>query len=150
MLLLSGAKNSPFYSQEVVAHFLQILRGSVSCATPFTQSLLRNYIIRGVNNMIAILHNKYLQFLGEAGLSQDLVAFIIEGAGAGVAKTLPRDAVRTTITRSEIKVDQMRAKALTSNSSLKKSTPHKLCLGPSRESALVMIQEDRTVKFLRV
>ena len=100
--------------------------------------------------MIAILHNKYLQFLGEAGLSQDLVAFIIEGAGAGVAKTLPRDAVRTTITRSEIKVDQMRSKALTSNSSLKKSTPHKLCMGPSRESALVMIQEDKTVKFLRV
>jgi hypothetical protein len=44
----------------------------------------------------------------------------------------------------------MRIKALTSDNSLRKSTPHKLFLGESRKTAFVMIQEGETVKYLRV
>ena len=44
----------------------------------------------------------------------------------------------------------MRIKALSSDISLKKSTLHKLCLGESRSSALVMIQEGETVRYLRI
>ena len=44
----------------------------------------------------------------------------------------------------------MRMKALSSDTSLKKSTPHKLLLSESRTSAFVMVQEGETVKYLRV
>jgi len=60
------------------------------------EKILRNYIIRGFNNMILIQHNKYIQFLNEIGLSKDLLSFIVKGASTAV--TLPKDAVKTTIT----------------------------------------------------
>ena len=44
----------------------------------------------------------------------------------------------------------MRMKALTSDNSLRNSTPHKLFLSESRKTAFVMIQEGETVKYLRV
>ena len=44
----------------------------------------------------------------------------------------------------------MRIKALTSDCSLRKSVPHKLYLGESRESAFVVVQQDKTIKYLRV
>ena len=50
--LLNAARNSPFFQEDVIAHFLQILQGTVTCGAAFTQSLLVNYIIRGMNNMI--------------------------------------------------------------------------------------------------
>ena len=46
--------------------------------------------------MILIQHNKYIQFLNEIGLSKDLLSFIVKGASTAV--TLPKDAVKTTIT----------------------------------------------------
>ena len=95
VLLLNAAKNSPFYDPEIVRHFLSILQGKLSCELSFTQQLLRNYIVRGINNMVQILHNKYLQVLGEAGLSKEILAFIVKGASASL--TLSKDAVKTTI-----------------------------------------------------
>ena len=86
--------------------------------------------------------------MNEIGLSKNLLAFIVKGASTAV--TLQKDAIKTTVTQAEIKVDQMRLLALTSDISLKKSTPHKLYFGESRESSLVMIQEDTKFKYYRL
>lgn len=44
----------------------------------------------------------------------------------------------------------MRMKALTTDTSLRKSTPHKLILGDSKQTGFVMIQEGETIKYLRI
>ena len=147
--LLNAAMKSPFYNPELIRHFVQILQGNVTCDLPFTQSLLRGYIIRGFDNMVQILHSKYITLLKEAGVGKDLVSLIVQGASQEV--TRPKGAVRTTLTQSEIKLDQMRMRALTSDSSsLRKSTLHSLYFGNDRESALLVLQEDKKVKCLRV
>ena len=87
--------------------------------------------------MVQIMHNKYVQFLRENGVSSSILDFIVKGASS--KSELPSDVMKTTITQAEIKLDQMRMKALTSDTSLKKSTPHKFYLSESRASAFVMI-----------
>ena len=148
VLIMNAAKNSPFSDAKVVGHFLKILNGGVEGKMTFFDKILRNYIIRGFNNMILIQHNKYIQFLNEIGLSKDLLSFIVKGASTIV--TLPKDTVKTTITQAEIKVDQMRLRALTTDISLMKSTPHKFYFGDSKKSALIMIQEDTNFKYYRL
>ena len=89
-------------------HFLSILQGRVTCSTPFAQSLLRNYIVRGFDNMIQILHSKYIQFLSEHGLSKDFLAYVVKGAAASsspasdssTAAGLQSSIVKTTIVQS--------------------------------------------------
>ena len=82
-------------------------------------SLLRNYIIRGFDNMIKILHSKYILFLSENGLSKDLFACIVKSASASLK--IQKDFVQTTtITQSEIKLDHIKLRALTSFNFLQK------------------------------
>jgi len=102
-MLLMATKGSPFFDSDVVKHFLRILQGAVTCESPFTQSLLRNYLLRGFNSCISILHHKYLQFLSEAGLSKELFAFIVNGASNGSEPV--KDVETTTLTQAEIKID---------------------------------------------
>ena len=83
-VLVTSAKNSPFYDQEVVNHFMTIIRGEASSAQPFLQSLLRNYLIRGFNNMILILHSSYMRFMAKAGLSKEFFAFFLSNASAEI------------------------------------------------------------------
>ena len=47
-------------------------------------SLLRNYIVRGFDNMIKILHSKYILFLSDNGLSKDLFSCIVKSASASL------------------------------------------------------------------
>ena len=75
--------------------------------------------------------------LGDAGLRKEIIAYIVKSASVGPIRS--KDAIKTTIIQSEIKVDQMRIKALTSDSSLRRSTPHKLFLSDTRETGFVMI-----------
>ena len=75
--VLTAAKNSPFFDMDVVRHFLKILSGTVTCDLEFKQRLLCNYLVRGFNNMIVIMHNKFIQFLSEAGLSKELLSYIM-------------------------------------------------------------------------
>ena len=77
VFLLSAAKNSPFYDPDIVRHLLSILQGKVHCHQGFLEQILRGYIVRGINNMVQILHNKYLQMLQEAGLSREIFAYIV-------------------------------------------------------------------------
>jgi len=44
----------------------------------------------------------------------------------------------------------MRLRALTTDISLMKSTPHKFYFGDSKKSALIMIQEDTNFKYYRL
>ena len=59
--------------------------------------------MRGINNMILIMHNQYTSFLASAGLSKDLFALIVKGSSAVVER--PRGSVKTTIMQSEIRLD---------------------------------------------
>jgi len=54
VLIMNAAKNSPFSDAKVVGHFLEILNGGVEGKMTFFDKILRNYIIRGFNNMILI------------------------------------------------------------------------------------------------
>lgn len=54
------------------------------------------------------------------------------------------------MTQTEIKIDQMRMKALTTDTSLLKSTMHKIYFSQSRKTAFVALEEDPDVKYIRV
>ena len=103
VFLLSAAKNSPFYNPDIVRHLLSILQGKVHCQQGFLEQILRGYIVRGINNMVQILHNKYLQMLQEAGLSREIFAYIVQSASAVLERS--KDAIQSTIIQSEIKID---------------------------------------------
>lgn len=60
VVLLGAAKNSPFNNAEVAQHFMKILKDEVVCSSPFVQKLLKNCITRGFNNMVEIMHSKYI------------------------------------------------------------------------------------------
>ena len=70
--------------------------------------------------------------------------------GASAKVILPKDAIKTTITQAEIKLDQMRLKALISDISLTKSTKHIINFSESRQSSFITIQEDTKVKYYRL
>lgn len=96
---------------------------------------MNTFIVRGFNNMVEIMHSKYIQFLNEAGLGKDLFSLIMKNASSQIV--LHKDATKTTLTQSEIKIDQMRIKALTSNKSLRKATPHNMVFSESRDTAFI-------------
>ena len=117
---------------------MKILSGEVSCTQPFLQNLLRNYLIRGFNNILMILHSQYMTFLAEAGLSKEFFSFFLKGASAEVE--VPEETAKTTINQCEIRLDQMRVQGLTTETSITKATPHHIYVPKSAENALFLVQ----------
>ena len=109
--------------------------------------MLRSFLLRGLNNMLLILHNQYTSFLAGAGLSKEFFALVVQGSSAVKQSKTSQQA---SISTSEIRLDLIRLKALTSDSSLCKSTPHKLYISESGEQLAIVILEGKSVKCLRL
>ena len=114
-----SAINSPFNNAEVVKHLVGILDGKIKCKNQYSASILRNYIIRGFDSMIRSLHSQYVAFLATNGLSKDLLACIVKGA----CESLTDKNEKKSIAQTEIKLDLLRQKALSSVQSLKARLP---------------------------
>ena len=147
-VLLTSAKASPFLDADVMKHFMKILQGTIKNEQEFVQSILRNYIVRAINNMIQILHNQYTSFLAASGISRDLFALVLEGSSQDTQRKISK--IETTMTLCELRLDQMRLKGLTSDSSLIKSTPHKFQIGSTPDDVMIIIEESKSAKCMKL